>query len=140
MFLGERAPVRGNVNVNPKFNDFLWTAINSIWGAQTRGAYATALKLLAMLISWTPPSIRDDFTQRADRIIKTLDMVASGNLSIMDEINDPNLLQLYKIELMDTYSSEALQDVVEELGDALQKGNYIEFTRFSPTATSSASD
>lgn len=66
----------------------------------------------------------------------TLDMIASGDLEVMKQIDDPNILRLYKMELMDTYSALAIRRLVEDLGDALQEGNYIEYNRVTPTATS----
>jgi len=128
--------VRARATVNPKYSDFLWTALSSIWGALTRGQYATALKLLGMLISWLPPSLKEDFIPRTNLIMSSLDRIGSGDLEVMNEITDPNILRLYKIDLMDTYSSMAIPDLVSDLGDALQEGGYMEFQRISPVATS----
>ena len=117
--------VRKVKGVSFNYLQFLWNGIGMIRKSQAEGDFPTALKLIATLIDYLPDDIKDEYRDRANMIIDSMNLIAAGKLVQVQKIPDIFQRHVFQKKLLVNYSIEALKDFVDSLSSTLDEKGYL---------------
>lgn len=118
--------VRKVKGVSPNYMQFLWISIGKIRQAQSEGDFAQALNLSVTLIDFLPDEFRNEFGERANQIMNSINLIVSGKIKYIQEIDDLFMRSIAKDKLLSTYSKKALSHFITTLSTKLDAKGYFE--------------